>query len=553
MLVTLIERVGFEAALDNPNAEFTLFAGTNAGYEKIPQNILETLFTNDQFLPHVQSLILYSIFEGARFSPSFMVDEGVITFNGERLRLSPDPPQVNSIPLVDADVAAINGVTHTIDGVVAPSWLFNSLRQRAAADPNLTILSEFLSLTNIDLDTFGDEFTLLAPVDAAFLALGNQTLDALRADVSVLQQVLEYHLLVGIFIGANFFQMPGPFETVEGRDVTFDLDTQQFNNANVLTGDILATNGILFTIDAVLEFPAEARLTGTPVSTSTSAPATAPVPTKTIMDVISDTPDLSTLVTAVIRAQLDEVLGRAGPFTLFGPSDTAFASLPPEVRDQIFTNNEFIPHLRDLLLHHMVPEEYKRLDFSSGLELPTLSTETVVINKVPLRVNGIRIEDADLDAVNGVAHVIADVLTPSWMINTLYDRVAGDDDLSTLKNLAVMANFDLLSSVGAFTLSSVGAFTLLAPTNAAFARIQITVNALMANLEELKTLLEAHVLLGVWTVAELRPGGDFETVAGNTVNVQATPSSVTFGNADLATFGLLATNGLRFKITEVLL
>jgi transforming growth factor-beta-induced protein len=236
-------------------------------------------------------------------------------------------------------------------------------------------------------------------------------------------------------------------------------------------------------------------------------------------------------------------LGRPGPFTLFAPSDQAFALLPTSFTDKLFTDENFLPHLRQLLLHHIVSEEYGRMDFSDNLELTTLSTEKVTIKRVPLRVNDIGITQPNNFAVNGVAHVISEVLTPSWVMSSLLDRVTADSDLSTLLNLAVMASVDF---------SSAGAFTLLAPTNEAFTRLpQVTLDSLMANPNDLKTVLEAHVLLGVWTVARLTTG-EYETVAGNTVAVQATPSSLTFDNAELAEFGLLANNGIMFKITEVL-
>jgi transforming growth factor-beta-induced protein len=539
ILFSALQRVGFVTALDEPG-NFTLFAGTNTGFETIPPEISDLLFLNDQFIPHFQSLILYNLLEGARFSSSFTDTEVLTTFNSEPVGVAIDPFRVNGIPIVTPDIAASNGVTHTIDGLLAPTWVFNSLRSRVRTAQDTTILNELLDLTSINLEVFGDEFTLLAPVDTAFLALGNDTLDALRGDVAVLQQILEYHILVGVFISNEFTAAPGPFLTVEGRDVTFDAETAVFNNAGALAGDILANNGVLFKLDAVLQFPSQARVAPSPMPTS--PPAVAVGPTETIMDILLERQDLSRLVTAVIRAQLDEVLGRPGPFTLFAPSDQAFDLLSSSFSDKLFTDDNFLPHLRDLLLHHIVAEEYRRLDFSDNLELTTLTTEKVTIKRVPLRVNGIRFTEPNNFAVNGVAHVISEVLTPTWVMSNLLDRVTADSEISTLLTLAVIARVDL---------SSAGAFTLLAPTNEAFTRFpKVTLDALMANDDELKTILEAHVLLGVWTVARLT-AGEYETVAGNTVAVQATPS-LTFDNAELAEFGLLANNGIMFKITEVL-
>jgi transforming growth factor-beta-induced protein len=191
------------------------------------------------------------------------------------------------------------------------------------------------------------------------------------------------------------------------------------------------------------------------------------------MEILLERQDLSRLVTAVIRAQLDEVLGRPGPFTLFAPSDQAFDLLPSSLSDKLFTDVNFLPHLRQLLLYHIVPEEYGRLDFSDNLELTTLTTEKVAIKRVPLRVNGIKFTLPNNFAVNGVAHVISEVLRPSWVTSNLLARVTDDSDVSTLLNLVVMASVDL---------SSAGAFTLLAPTNEAFKRLpKFTLDALKAN------------------------------------------------------------------------
>jgi uncharacterized surface protein with fasciclin (FAS1) repeats len=80
-------------------------------------------------------------------------------------------------------------------------------------------------------------------------------------------------------------------------------------------------------------------------------------------------------------------------------------------------------------------------------------------------VNGNTIIDADNVASNGVVHIIDGVLVPSWVFNTLTDRVVSDSDLSTLVALVGLAEIDL---------SIPGEFTLLAPTNAAFASLRLS-------------------------------------------------------------------------------
>jgi hypothetical protein len=139
----------------------------------------------------------------------------------------------------------------------------------------------------------------------------------LRGDVAALQQILEYHVLVGVLVANNFItSTTGQFVTVEGRNVTFDNNTTMFNNAGVIPpANILANNGVLFTIDAVLDFPDAARqgMTSVPTSAPAPAPNMTDEPTVTIMVILQERQDLSRLVTAVTRGQLDEVLGRPIP------------------------------------------------------------------------------------------------------------------------------------------------------------------------------------------------------------------------------------------------
>jgi uncharacterized surface protein with fasciclin (FAS1) repeats len=262
------------------------------------------------------------------------------------------------------------------------------------------------------------------------------------------------------------------------------------------------------------------------------------------MEILQERQDLSKLVTAVERANMDELLGQPGSFTLFAPSDAAFDLLPTGLSDSLFTDDDFLPHLVDLLLYHIIADEYKRLDFSDFLKLTTENTEIVTIKRVPLRVNDIGFTDVNINAANGVAHVIAQVLKPSWVTSNLRDRVYSDSELSSLFTLVTMAGVDL---------ESAGPFTLLAPTNAAFADLpQLTLSALMTNTKLMNIVLEAHVFIGVWSAAELIAGsgnGIIKTVAGRAVTVEAT-AIIEFENADFS--GILANNGIMFKITELL-
>ena len=544
ILFDALERAAFVEALAGPG-NFTLFAPTNTGFGLIPTEVVDLLFTNDEFIPHLQNLLLYHLLPGERFQDTLPAEQIITTFNFERVRILQNPFRVNDIMIASPDNDNSNGVTHSIDGVLAPSWVFNSLASRVFNDPDLTILLEFLVLTGLGdaLNVFGEEFTLLAPTDDAFNALGADVLAELRdpENVAALATIIAYHVVVGVVTLAEFDASPGEFLTAEGRFVTYDAAARLFNNAGFISTDILANNGVLFKINAVLEFPNN-RLVA-PTLAPTAAPIVAVEATESIMGIIRATSDLLILETAVILAGLNEVLDQNGPFTLFAPSDAAFDLLPASFQELLFENSDFLPHLQDFLLHHVVQGEFKRLDFQDNRELPSLNTETLTIQQVPLRVGGVRVTEANLDAVNGVVHVLSEALTPSWVTQSLSSLVEDNSKLSIL--------YSLMELVG-FQLPKPGAYTLLAPINAAFQAVpQITLDGLISNPDELTRVLRSHVLIGVWTKAELTTG-EYESLSGSTVSIQARPTPIRVEEVELATFGYLANNGILFKISEVL-
>jgi transforming growth factor-beta-induced protein len=256
LLFVALERAGFVGALNIPGNDFTLFAPTDVGFGLIPVQLVDLLFTQDEFIPHLQDLLLYHILPGARLASEFPNATIVQTFNTERVRLLQQPFRANGIPIVSPDNIVSNGVVQTIEGVLAPSWIFNGIINRVAADPELSLLLEFLVLADLGntLNRFGDEFTLLAPTNAAFNNLGAGVLDALRDPVNrdTLTRVLLYLVVVGIFTtpelsdGQRLLTVQTGFVNV----TTFPL---QFNQANAVQVDILANNGVVQKIAAVLD------------------------------------------------------------------------------------------------------------------------------------------------------------------------------------------------------------------------------------------------------------------------------------------------------------
>ena len=237
-------------------------------------------------------------------------------------------------------------------------------------------------------------FTVFAPTDAAFAALPAGTIEALLADpTGTLAQILLYHV-VGAQALSTDLSDGQTITTLQGEDVTVTIGMNgvMINGATVVVADILATNGVVHVIDAVLLPPA-------------------PTPT-TVVDVIVNSADHDTLEAAVVAAGLVETLSGDGPFTVFAPTDNAFAALPAGTIETLLADPTGA--LTQILLYHVVGAQALSTDLTDGQSVATLQgqTVTVTINADGVFINNAQVTVADIVADNGVIHVIDAVLVP---------------------------------------------------------------------------------------------------------------------------------------------
>merc|ERR1711988_1605064 len=167
-------------------------------------------------------------------------------------------------------------------------------------------------------------------------------------------------------------------------------------------------------------------------------------------------------------------------YTVFAPTNKAFAKLPKSLVDQLTSDVEL---LKKVLFYHGVPGEVKSTDLTNDATVATLAGDKIRINIYPgaITVNGKRVFKPDIMASNGVIHLVSDVIYPIPTQN-IAEIATGDERFSTL--LAAVSAADL-----AGTLSGEGPFTVFAPTNDAFAKI-------LAEKEALTKVLLRHVVPG---------------------------------------------------------
>jgi len=144
-------------------------------------------------------------------------------------------------------------------------------------------------------------------------------------------------------------------------------------------------------------------------STIVAAKASAP---KTIADNIISDSDHTILAKALDSTELMETLKKPGPFTVFTPTNQAFEKLPDGVLESLMTTrkNDFI----NILAFHIVAGDIRARDFKDGQRLRTLAGEelTVSLRNDKLKINGTNVMETDIEAVNGVIHVIDGILFP---------------------------------------------------------------------------------------------------------------------------------------------
>ena len=263
-------------------------------------------------------------------------------------------------------------------------------------------------------------FTVFAPTEEAFAAaLGALGLSAedLLADTELLTAVLTYHVLPVAAPAEVVVTLDGQsIATVGGSEVAISVDdgTVMVNDATVVTADIGASNGVIHVIDTVLLPPApepeDAGAMGEPEDTGE------PAEPGTVVEVAVASGAFPTLVAAVQAAGLVDVLSGEGPFTVFAPTEEAFAAALGALglsAEDLLADTEL---LTAVLTYHVLPvaapaEVVVTLD---GQSIATVGGSEVAISvdDGTVMVNDATVVTADIGASNGVIHVIDTVLLP---------------------------------------------------------------------------------------------------------------------------------------------
>ena len=236
-------------------------------------------------------------------------------------------------------------------------------------------------------------FTVFAPTDEAFAKLPEGTVETLLKPENKKQlvDVLTYHVVKGKVTAKDVVKLSGA-KSLNGQQIDISVRDGGVltDKAGVIKTDILCSNGVIHVIDQVI-LPASDNIPTTAEKAGT----------------------FKTLLAAVTAADLAGVLSGEGPFTVFAPTDEAFAKLPSGTVESLL-KPENKSRLVDILKFHVVPGRVYSSDAVAAGAAKTLKGDVVKIKVQGKQatVNGSKLLTTDIDASNGVIHVIDSVLLP---------------------------------------------------------------------------------------------------------------------------------------------
>lgn len=527
ILVQALQATGLDATLSDETQSFTVFAPTNEAFTAL----LEALgATPEQLLARddLAEILLYHVLPGVVDAEAAIAAAGnrVATVNGADIGVSLFGGSlfVNQATVSTPNLAeASNGIIHAIDAVilppVEPDMPTSNIVETAVA-AGFTTLADLLVATGLDmtLSNVDEQFTVFAPTNEAFAALGENILTSLSENPEVLQEILLQHVVAGAAVDSiTAYTLQGnDVETASGNLIPLRLnamtDSLTFGGASVTMPDVYTSNGVIHVIDAVVVGDVAVPKAG-----------------DNIVEVAIANGNFSILAAALVETGLDAVLSDEDrEFTVFAPTDAAFTKLLATLdvtAEQLLARED----LADILLYHVLADTTVLADAALMVAQSEANTVTTAngsdfalsVSDSTLYINTSVVSGTDVVANNGVIHVVDQVILPPAMkgepVLNIVETAQANEAFSTLVDLVVAANLvDALSDETA-------SLTVFAPTNAAFDKIPDTALAAVGgDINLLTGVLQQHVIgAEIKSVAAFAANGaDVDTLAGEDVSVR---------------------------------
>ncbi len=259
--------------------------------------------------------------------------------------------------------------------------------------------------------------------------------------------------------------------------------------------------------------------------------------------------NFKTLVTALKAADLADTIATKGPFTVFAPTDEAFAKIPKPILTALLEDKKT---LSQILLYHVVDGKVPASTVTTLTSAKTLNGDVkVAVKDGTVTVNNATVTSTDIEASNGIIHVIDTVLIPEGLAlpaGNVVDAAVAAGSFKTLATALTAAGLvDTLKN-------GEGPFTVFAPNDAAFAKLPAgTLEGLLADKEKLKAVLLYHVVSGRVNSTAVTKLDKAKTLGGPEVAIKVVDGKVKINDSTVTTADIQTGNGVIHVIDTVLM
>jgi len=541
---------------------FTVFAPTNEAFAALPAGVLANLLKPENKAQLVD-ILTYHVASGDVHAKDLKDMEMVKTVEGKNVqaRVSSAGILINSAKVTSADNDASNGVVHIIDSVLMPNagpttnhlW-FNIINQLyPGAQPQGGRCGEVDAAPRMPPSLF-------EPQNAAELQRYIKVTTKLYGAAAGRCADVNKHEKYG---AGNFTQFDGIvkaswFPTSEFTPLCREICGCTPDGVWQPGSKVCKETPLYCACQDVADDPSESKfcsLCGPKFNDPIDISLYVRPGTQSIVGLAVNSPDLSTLVTALKAADLVGTLSGKGPFTVFAPTNEAFAALPAGVLANLL-KPENKAQLVDILTYHVASGDVQSKDLTDMEMIPTVEGKSVTarVLKSGILINSARVITPDNEATNGVVHIIDAVLMPPPKPpppppdKTIVQLAAATKDLSTLVTALKAAGLVAL-------LSGKGPHTVFAPTNEAFAALPAGVLANLLkpeNKAKLVDLLSYHVANGDVQSKDLTDMEMIKTVEGQDLKARVSSSAIFINSAKVTAADNEASNGVVHIIDAVL-
>ncbi|XP_051253155.1 periostin, osteoblast specific factor b isoform X1 [Dicentrarchus labrax] len=408
-LSDVAQSTGLLEKLGQPG-HYTLFAPTNEAFESLGSDVLERLQSDKEV---IKALLNFHLLDSVQCAEAILAGSSYETLEGNNIEIGCDGESltVNGIKMVlKKDIVTTNGVIHLIDQVLMPD---SAKQVMELVGSSQSTFGDMVSELGLSASMMADaEYTLLAPLNVAF----ND--EVMSMDQRLLRIILENHILKKKIVLGQLYNGQR-LETIGGKFLrVFIYRTAVcIENSCLIRGSKEGSNGALHLMKTFLK-PAE----------------------KNMFEILTENGGFKIFLSLMEAADLTDLLKQEGDFTLFAPSDKAFAGLTERDFDLLKGD---INALRTILLYHI----NNGIFIGGGLEtgvtnlLKSLqgSNLKVMFANSSMQVNSVQVPESDIMATNGVVHFINQVLYPGDI------PVGSQDFLMLLKRIITYMQIKYIS------------------------------------------------------------------------------------------------------------